>query len=60
MATRVGSGADAGFTGLTFLHLLFGYRTVDEVKHICRDTTPFTVDGRVLLGALFPKRPSTI
>jgi GNAT superfamily N-acetyltransferase len=53
-------GGAAGFTGLTFLHLVFGYRTVEELHHIFPDTATWGNEARVLLQALFPKKPSTV
>jgi hypothetical protein len=51
--------ASATFPALTFLHLLFGHRTLDEVRHIyvdCWANDP----TRALLGVLFPRKPSSI
>jgi len=50
----------AGFPGLTFLQLLFGYRSLDELRYAFADCW---VDGdtpRVLLEAMFPKQPSHV
>jgi Acetyltransferase (GNAT) domain len=53
------STAGAGFAPLVFLQLLFGYRSLDELRHAFpevwanNDTTP-------LLKALFPARPSYV
>jgi len=53
-------GCGANFPYLTFLHMLFGYRTIDEIKHIFKDCG--TKDDRTahLLDALFPKKPSDV
>jgi len=51
---------DATFPGLTFLQLLFGYRTVDELRHISPDCSARGDGVQALLTALFPKRPSHI
>ena len=50
----------AGFPGLTFLQLLFGHRSLDELRYAFADCW---VDGdtpRVLLEALFPKQASRV
>jgi hypothetical protein len=49
---------DAAFPDLTFLQLLFGYRSVDELRLAYADAFTDTNDALVLLRALFPKRPS--
>jgi hypothetical protein len=58
---KPGSGDGmAGFPGLTFLQLLFGYRSLAEVRYAFADCW---VDGdgpRLLLEALFPKQPSSV
>lgn len=51
---------DAAFPDLTFLHLLFGHQSHDDLfagyaDHFVRDK-----EYRVLLRALFPKRPSHV
>lgn len=51
---------NAAFPDLTFLQLLFGYRTVDELRHICPDCWARGDGVQALLTALFPKRPSHI
>lgn len=51
-------GTSAAFPGLTFLHLLFGHRTLDEIKHLFVDCWANN-EARVLLGVLFPKKPSS-
>ena len=51
---------DAAFPGLTFLQLLLGARTLDELQHVfpdCRTEGPLTP---ALLRALFPKEPSNV
>jgi hypothetical protein len=52
--------ASAAFPDLTFLQLLFGYRSMAELTEIFPDC--FHADGRMgsLLDVLFPKRPSTV
>ena len=51
------SGA-AGFPGLTFLQVLFGYRSVDELQAAFPDCWVAGDDPRALLEALFPKQAS--
>jgi hypothetical protein len=51
----------AGFPGLTFLQLLLGYRTVEEIEHLFADCfTNSQVPTRELLNTLFPKKTSNI
>jgi hypothetical protein len=51
---------DASFPDLTFLQLLFGYRSLEELDHAFADCRPGGGDARVLLAALFPRRPSDL
>lgn len=51
---------DAFFPDQSFLQLLFGYRTVAEIKYILPDCYVPKGDSAVLLQALFPKRPSWV
>lgn len=51
---------DATFPELTFLQLLFGYRSIDELIHSYSDLYTDNNEARVLLHALFPKRPSRV
>jgi hypothetical protein len=51
---------DAAFPDLTFLQLLFGHRSLEELDHAFADCLPGEGDARVLLGALFPRRPSAL
>jgi GNAT superfamily N-acetyltransferase len=55
-----GHSADAGFPELTFLQLLFGYRSLDELCHAFADC--FYEDSLThgLLNALFPKQASDV
>ncbi len=49
----------AAFPGLTFLQLLFGYRSLDELMAAFPDC--YAVDDvRPVLRALFPKQPSNV
>jgi len=54
------SSCDAAFPPLVFLHLLFGYRTMEEIKHIYTDCSTKDDETMHLLNALFPKRASEI
>jgi hypothetical protein len=49
----------AAYPGLTFLQVLFGYRTQDELENSFADCTSDT-DVEPVLRALFPKLPSDI
>jgi hypothetical protein len=49
---------DALFPELTFLQLLFGYRSIDELNLSYADLYTNSNEALVLLRALFPKRPS--
>jgi hypothetical protein len=48
----------AGFPDLTFLQLLFGYRSLEELRNAFPDCYPETDEARVLLKYLFPKHAS--
>ncbi|HUI28537.1 MAG TPA: GNAT family N-acetyltransferase [Candidatus Kryptonia bacterium] len=52
--------ADAFFPGLTFLQLLFGYRSLEELQYAFPDCLVRTDEARALLDALFPQRPSSV
>ena len=58
-ATHVEDG-DVLFPGLTFLHVLFGHRTLEELSYIYPDCTAMNERGRVLLRTLFPKLPTQV
>jgi hypothetical protein len=51
---------DAAFPDLTFLQLLFGYRSVEELDHAFADCWTVGDAPRVLLEALFPQQPSDL
>ena len=51
---------DAAFPDLTFLQLLFGYRSLEGLDRAFADCSPGEGDARVLLNALFPRRPSDL
>lgn len=50
----------AAFPGLTFLQLLFGYRTLDELQAAFSDCWVDGDEARCLIEALFPKQPSAV
>ena len=52
--------ADAAFPALTFLQLLFGYRSLAELRYAFPDCGVNSERARVLLDALFPPRPSQV
>jgi hypothetical protein len=56
----VEDGGDAAFPDLTFFQLLFGHRSLEELDHAFADCSPGEGDARVLLDALFPRRPSAL
>lgn len=51
---------DAAFPDRTFLQLLFGFRSLDELTYAFPDCMIRTDDARVLLETLFPKQGSNI
>jgi GNAT superfamily N-acetyltransferase len=51
---------DASFPDLTFLQLLFGYRSLGDLERAFADCSPGKTDARVLLEALFPRHPSNL
>ena len=55
-----GERGGASFPGLTFLQILFGYRSLAELEHAFADCRVTTEEARVLLDALFPKQPSQV
>ena len=50
----------AGFPGLTFLQLVFGYHSLEEILFAFPDAHVNTDEARALLRALFPRRASNI
>ena len=50
----------AGFPDLTFLQLLFGYRSLEELKYAFPDCWTLNDEARALLEALFPKELSNV
>ena len=56
----VGYEGNAGFPGQTFLHLLFGHRSLDDLRTIYPDCFWRSDETYYLLQTLFPKLPSHI
>lgn len=50
---------NAAFPNLTFLQMVFGYRSLEEIKHAYADCWT-QQDAAVLLSILFPTRPSNV
>ena len=57
---RPEEGESAAFAGLTFLHLLFGHRSLEELCRIYPDCYASNDEAKLLLEVLFPKRPSCV
>lgn len=53
-------GGDAAFPGLTFLQLLFGYRSFEELKYAFADCWCNSDEVRSLIDVLFPKNLSHV
>lgn len=51
---------DVSFPDLTFLELLFGYRSYEELHHAFADCFTDLAEAEVLVNILFPKRPSHV
>ena len=51
---------DVSFPNYTFLHVLFGHRSFDELRHAFVDCYVHNPTARVLINALFPKRDSFV
>lgn len=58
--TPVGHSGDAAFPELTFLQLLFGRRSLDDLRYIFADCWTSNDDVSVLLNILFPKCSSHV
>lgn len=56
----VGGAGDAGFPGLTFLQLLFGYRSLDELRYAFADCWTENDEITGLLEAIFPRKSSDV
>ncbi len=55
-----GDWGDAAFPGLTFLQVLLGYRSLDELLYAFPDCGVGSDAARALLNALFPKQASDV
>ena len=53
------SDVQGGFPPRLFLQVVFGYRSADDLKQIYPDVW-IEQEGRLLLNALFPTRPSAV
>jgi hypothetical protein len=51
---------DVSFPDLTFLHVLFGHRTFEDLRQAFVDCYINTNEARVLVNSLFPKRHSAV
>ena len=56
---RVEDG-DAAFPDLTFLQLLFGFRSLEELQHAFPDCSATTDNANALLPILFPRKDSRV
>lgn len=55
-----GHSGDAAFPGLTFLQLVFGYRSLADLRYAFADCFTTNEDVRLLIQTLFPRQPSDI
>jgi hypothetical protein len=55
-----GHSGEAAFPGLTFLQLLVGYRSLQELKGSFVDCSTENDEVQALLEALFPRQPSDV
>ncbi len=55
-----GHTGEAAFPGLTFLQLLFGYRSLAELKYAFADCWTNSDATQAMLDSLFPRQPSDI
>ena len=53
-------GGDAAFPDLTFLQLLLGYRSLEELDYAFADCWAGGDEAQALLDTLFPKQPSDV
>jgi hypothetical protein len=60
LAHDVLDDATASFPGLSFLQVLFGHRSMDEIDHAFTDCYAKNEESKHLLNALFPKKSSDI
>ena len=54
------NSGDAAFPDLTFLQLLFGHRSLQDLSRAFPDCSPGKGDTQALLRALFPRRSSNL
>ncbi|MBN2045798.1 MAG: GNAT family N-acetyltransferase [Anaerolineales bacterium] len=52
--------ASANFPGLTFIQLMFGYRSIKDLEDAFPDIYYPKEDARYLLNAIFPRKPSKV
>jgi hypothetical protein len=55
-----GNEGDIAFPNLTFLQVLFGHRTLDELKKLYADCWWNSDRTRMLITTLFPRKPSQV
>lgn len=60
MPTPLDDEGDAGFPGLAFLQLVFGYRDIDRLRAAFPDVWTGSDEARGLLTALFPHQRSKV
>ncbi len=58
--TPVGHAGSAAFPPLTFLQMLFGFRSLDDLKYAFVDCWTDSEQTHVLLNTLFPKQSSLV
>ena len=58
--TPVAHSGDAAFPGLTFLQLLLGYRSIEDLQYAFADCRIDNDRARALLNILFPKQASNV
>jgi hypothetical protein len=58
--TPVGGSGNTAFPQLTFLQLLFGYRSLEELRYAFVDCWAFGDEVNVVLNTLFPKQASHV
>jgi hypothetical protein len=56
----LGHSGDAAFPGLTFLQIVFGYRSIEELEYAFADCWIDKDEARVLIASLFPKQASDV
>jgi hypothetical protein len=53
-------GGEIAFPDLTFLQVLFGYRSYDELQYTCADCWCDSEEVRALINILFPRKLSDV